>query len=174
MKKLVVLALLGCCHAASAQVDQSCTSLDSSYERVNDVDQVIELLSGKRVEATAPPEAPSPGEEWNEDHCDILTSGALYKVGTTEPPPKYPDLDRSVDPRAYRGQWGLFFSGGVAVQYVYSPTTIFFWSLWKNSSDDLCWERIADSRVIAVDSAPLPADIPAALDCSNPNPTALP
>ena len=157
MKRLTVLVLLGCCHIASAQA-ASCFDAypGTDYQRVSDFNDIITLLNGKRIMATTP----DGSEEWNEDHCDFNASGALFMVGVS--------VNDPVDPRAYRGQWGRFFSGGAAVQYVYSQPNTFSWSLWKNSAGDLCWERISDSEAIAVDLAPLPADIPTGLDCQTP------
>lgn len=159
MKKLTIFILLGCYHCASAQAN-SCIDTDPNYVRVNDRSEIVALLDGKRVEAKAPASAPSPDEEWNEDHC---SSGALYKVGVS--------VNDPVDPRAYRGIWGIFTVGSPpnetsAIQYVYSQPNTFFWSLWKNSAGDLCWERVSDFRAIAVDPAPLPGPIDSGLDCS--------
>lgn len=169
MKKSTVVALF--CSSlvaygnaqAQATPTKKCVDLDTSYVRLG-VPEIIDAISGKRIEATTPVGV-TPPEEWNEDHCALPDGGALYKVGVS--------VNDPVDPRAYRGVWGVASLGGASVQYNYRPSgTIYNWSLWKNGSDDLCWQDTlsGDERAIAIDPAPqtLIDDIDPGLDCSVP------
>jgi hypothetical protein len=75
--------------------------------------QIESQLNNTSITAVAPN-----NEDWKEDHC---SGGDLYKVGTTESPPKYPG-GPSVDPRALRGTWAaenLGSNRGAAITYSY-------------------------------------------------------
>ena len=109
---------------------------------------ITDALSNKRIIATG-------GEEWKEDHC---ANGNLFKVGVS--------VDDPVDPRAYRGTWGVT-GGGAGSQVTYSytvgGTSNYAWKLWKNNdSGNLCWED--NSQIIA--TAPNPMALSGT--CDNP------
>ena len=159
MKQLIFSGMALVLVAAPGIVGASCAG-DGYTIRLNQT-QIEDRLGGNRVLATSPG-----GEEWNQDHCSNFS---LFKVGTTASPPKYPGRP-SVDPRAYRGTWGITGTGNNAlVQYNYTVggnSGPFEWSLWSktpgNNSGELCWEE--DGSVIA--TAPVPLSF--AEDCTPP------
>lgn len=114
---------------------------------------IAAALNDKRIQATG-------GEEWNEDHC---ATSALYKVAA--PPATDPN---GVDPRAHRGSWS---TGTNTVTYNYGdPGGPYTFTLHRDADGSvaaaggLCWESAG--TVIAV--APVPGNVPGALDCSVP------
>ena len=98
-------------------------------------------LNNKRILATGG------GEQWNEDHC---SNSNLFKVGVSD--------DDPVDPRAYRGTWGISGSGSnalVTYNYTVGGSSSYSWSLWENGTGGLCWEG-SGGNVIATAPAPGP------------------
>lgn len=163
MKHFAILAGLVVSGIQSVAVAGAC--LDAGYNQGPlTVAQINNQLSGRQVLAMAPG-----GEEWNEDHCD---SGALYKVGTTEGPPKHPDRP-SVDPRAFRGTWTARAGGEtnpprITYQYTVGGSSTFTWTLWRNTSNnDLCWEDLAGTPIVATGAKPTtPAGSPCGIPSS--------
>lgn len=94
----------------------NCTGDPSALQQ-----NATDILNGQRITAVAPG-----GEDWKEDHC---TNGTLYKVGTTESPPKYPGAD-SVDPRAPIGSWS---SAGDNITYDYGTSGPYTFELWRGN-----------------------------------------
>jgi hypothetical protein len=79
------------------------------------------VLGGQRITAVGG------GEEWKEDHCP---GGTLYKVGTTDGPPKHPERP-SVDPRAPKGSWS---SNGSVITYNYENSGPFNFEIWQDTA----------------------------------------
>jgi hypothetical protein len=158
MCKRIILGIVffGVCGGASAQTACSDLGYETRIGRVDDPnDEIINELSGKRIEAVAPDD----GEEWNEDHC---ASGALYKVGA----------GTREDPRGFRGTWGPNSRNNVVTyDYEGSGSLSYIWSLWKDAdgTQGLCWGNPSAGHA-AIAEADAPGNIPApdAADCGIP------
>ena len=123
----------------SMQATAACT--DDGYTNRLTQGEMRSALNNKWILATGG------GEEWNEDHC---SNGNLFKVGVSP--------DDPVDPRAYRGTWGVSGTGSNALvnyNYTVGGSSSFSWSLWENGSGGLCWEG-SGGNVIATAPAPGP------------------
>jgi hypothetical protein len=102
---------------------------------------IADVLNGKRILAMGG------GEEWNEDHC---ANGNLFKVGVS--------ADDPVDPRAYRGIWGVSGTGAansmVTYNYMVGGSSSFSWQLWQNDAGGLCWGNPGGDVIATTASRP--------------------
>ena len=110
--KLGILLLIGTTGNAFAA---NCTGDNSALQHNAEA-----VLGGQRITAVGS------GDDWEEDHC---TNGTLYKVGTTESPPKYPGAD-SVDPRRPIGSWS---PAGDNITYDYGSGGSYTFELWQTN-----------------------------------------
>lgn len=125
MKRIIRLSILLLGGLAANAIADNCTG-DTTASRVNPG-----VLADMRVSAIAPD-----GEVWTEDHCGNQNGGALFKVGTTDGPPKHPERD-SVDPRVQRGTWTrTSMPGGPIfnITYDYDPGDSYTFELWLAGS----------------------------------------
>lgn len=151
MKHLIFSGVVLCFVAGPGIVQASCSTEGLLYTNRLNQEQIESRLDDRRVLATSPT-----GEEWHQDHC---SNGNLFKVGTTQSPPKYPGQP-SVDPRALRGDWETDGTGANALvryNYTVGGNLTFAWSLWSstngNTPGPLCWE---DSSGVVIATAPTP------------------
>ena len=149
MRRIINLGILLLGGFAANATAGNCTGDTSAVLQVDP----NTVLDGMRVIAVAG----SGGEEWKEDHC---LGGDLYKVGTTDGPPKHPERP-SVDPYAKVGTWSG--AGGV-LNYIYTGgpgSSSGPFELWLATSDTYYFCQTGTSTTeVAHTTAPLTSASP--------------